>query len=71
MAGWGYNISIKLFEILKIVGGLFPPSYRSLGLSLLPNHMEAPYPVASIWYQGHKELTPPDVLGSRDLERKS
>ena len=54
---WRYDISIKLSEMLKIVGVLllfFFTSYRFLGFSLLTNHLETPSPVASTWYQEHK-----------------
>lgn len=40
---WGYNTSVKIFEILKKVSKL---SSHSLGFRLLPKHVEVPAPIA-------------------------
>lgn len=55
---WGYDISSKLFEILKIVGELFSHSSSPEGSASCQTQGSSIPPVASAWYRAHKDPTP-------------
>lgn len=65
---WGYNTSVKIFEILKKVGKL---SSHSLGFSLLPKHVVVPASYCLVPDTKDRKTLLHFLIDLGDLERKS